>query len=93
VPTTRHRPGTSRARADAAAPAALGQLLTISEAAVRIGMSVRYVRRLVSERRIAFHRLGRSIRLAESDLAAHVAAARVEPITSAIVWRDLRRVA
>lgn len=37
--------------------------LTIDQAADMLGMSTRYVRRLVSERRIAFYRLGRSIRL------------------------------
>ena len=48
------------------------ELLTIEEAASRIGMSVRYVRRAVAERQIAFHRLGRSIRIDPADLAAFV---------------------
>jgi excisionase family DNA binding protein len=55
--------------------------LTMPEAAERIGMSVRFVRRLVARREIPFHKLGRSVRLAESDLAAFVAAGCVEPIT------------
>ena len=68
-------------------------LLTIDEAAAVIKMSTRYVRRLVAERRIAFYRIGRSIRLAPDDLAAHVKSGRVEPITETTVFRDLRRAA
>ncbi|MEU4788163.1 helix-turn-helix domain-containing protein [Micromonospora tulbaghiae] len=69
------------------------ELLTIEEAASRIGMSVRYVRRAVAERQIAFHRLGRSIRIDPVDLAAFVHAGRVEPMTAETVWRGLRSVA
>jgi excisionase family DNA binding protein len=69
------------------------ELLTIEEAAHRIGMSVRYVRRAVAEREIAFHRLGRSIRIDPADLAAFVQAGRVEPMTAETVWRGFRSVA
>ncbi|MFG1902165.1 helix-turn-helix domain-containing protein [Micromonospora carbonacea] len=69
------------------------ELLTIEEAAAHIGMSVRYVRRAVAERQIAFHRLGRSIRIDPADLAAFVRAGRVEPMTAETVWRGLRSVA
>ena len=68
-------------------------LLTVDEAAQRIKMSTRYVRRLVAERRIAFHRLGRSVRIHPADLDQHVAGGRVEPITASSVWNDIRRVA
>ncbi len=71
----------------------LDEMLTIEEAAERMKMSVRYVRRLVAERRIAFHKIGRSVRLKAADLAAHVEAGRVEPITAAGIWRDLGRAA
>jgi excisionase family DNA binding protein len=67
--------------------------LTVEQAADRLGMSVRYVRRLVAERRIAFHKYGRSVRLAESDLAAFAESGRVEPITGGDVWRGARMVA
>lgn len=53
-------------------------LLTIDEAADQLRMSVRHVRRLVAEGRIAYHRLGRSIRLDSADVDAYVAAGRVE---------------
>ncbi|ABP52544.1 excisionase family DNA-binding protein [Salinispora tropica] len=69
------------------------ELLTIQEAASRIGMSVRYVRRAVAERQIAFHRIGRSIRIDPADLAAFVHAGRVEPMTTESIWHELRSVA
>jgi excisionase family DNA binding protein len=68
-------------------------LLTIEQAAERINMSVRYVRRLVAERRIAFHKIGRAVRLHVSDVDAHVAAGRVEPLTVSTVWSGVRGVA
>jgi excisionase family DNA binding protein len=68
------------------------ELLTIEEAAEVMGMSARHVRRLVAERRIAFHKLGRSVRIALADINAYVEAGRVEAITASDVWRDMRRV-
>jgi excisionase family DNA binding protein len=70
-----------------------GDLLTVEQAADRISMSARYVRRLIAERRIVFYRLGRSVRIDPVDLTALIASGRVEPITSASVWNELRRVA
>jgi excisionase family DNA binding protein len=54
------------------------KLLTVAEAADQLGTSVRFVRRLIAERRIAYVRVGRHIRIAEADLASFVAAGRVE---------------
>jgi excisionase family DNA binding protein len=54
------------------------KLLTVQEAAEQLGTSVRFVRRLIAERRIAYVRVGRHIRIAEADLASFVAAGRVE---------------
>ena len=71
----------------------MDRYMTIEEAAACLGMSVRYVRRLVSERRIPFHKYGRSVRLAETDVVAYALANRIEPITAASIWRDLREVA
>ncbi|ORT47456.1 excisionase family DNA-binding protein [Frankia sp. KB5] len=75
-----------------APPSPLGDVLTVDQAAVRMNMSVRYVRRLVAERRIAYHRIGRSIRLTAADVDAHVTAGRVEPLTTSDVWRGMRSV-
>jgi len=69
------------------------ELLTIEQAADRISMSVRYVRRLIAERRIVFYRLGRSVRIDPVDVTALIASGRVERITSASVWNELRTVA
>jgi len=68
-------------------------LLTIEAAAAQVSMSTRYVRRLIAERRIVFYRLGRAVRIDPADLADHVAAGRIEPITRESVWRDLWRAA
>jgi excisionase family DNA binding protein len=54
------------------------KLLTVQEAADQLGTSVRFVRRLIAERRIAYVRVGRHIRIAEADLASFVAAGRVD---------------
>jgi excisionase family DNA binding protein len=54
------------------------KLLTVAEAADQLGTSVRFVRRLIAERRIAYVRVGRHVRIAEADLASFVAAGRVE---------------
>lgn len=69
------------------------RLLTVAEAAERLNTSVRFVRRLIAERRIAYVKLGRHVRITEVDIAAYVRDSRQEPITVADVWRDLRGVA
>jgi excisionase family DNA binding protein len=56
----------------------LDRLLTVEEAAERLGTSVRFVRRLVFERRIAYTKLGRHVRIAPRDLDAFICAGRVE---------------
>jgi excisionase family DNA binding protein len=54
------------------------RLLTVEEAAGRLGTSVRFVRRLIADRRIAYVKVGRHVRIAEEDLTCFVAAGRVE---------------
>jgi excisionase family DNA binding protein len=54
------------------------KLLTVQEAADQLGTSVRFVRRLIAQRRIAYVRVGRHVRIAEADLASFVAAGRVD---------------
>jgi excisionase family DNA binding protein len=56
----------------------LDTLLTVEQAAERLGTSVRFVRRLIAERRIAYHKVGRHVRIAEADLINFVAAGRVD---------------
>ena len=67
--------------------------LTVREAAAYLNTSDRFVRRLIAERRIAFHHVGRHVRFARSDLDAWLLAGRVEPITVAAVRRHLEQVA
>ena len=55
------------------------RLLTVEEAAERLGTSTRFIRRLIAERRIAYTKLGRHVRIAGRDLDAFVASGRVEP--------------
>jgi excisionase family DNA binding protein len=56
----------------------LDTLLSVEQAAERLGTSVRFVRRLVFERRIAYVKVGRHVRIAARDLDAFIAARRVE---------------
>jgi excisionase family DNA binding protein len=67
--------------------------LTVVETAAYLNTSERFVRRLIAERRIAFHHVGRHVRFALTDLDQWLAVSRVEPITSRSVWRGLREVA
>jgi excisionase family DNA binding protein len=57
-------------------------LLTVDQAAERLGTSPRFIRRLIAERRIAFAKLGKHIRIDSADLDAFVAAGRVAPAGS-----------
>jgi excisionase family DNA binding protein len=54
------------------------KLLTVEEAAEWLGTSVRFVRRLVFEWRIAYIKVGRYVRITVRDLDAFVAAGRVD---------------
>ena len=56
----------------------MDKLLTVEQAAERMGTSARFVRRLIGERRIAYVKLGRHVRIAEIDLVNFVATGRVE---------------
>lgn len=69
------------------------QYLTVPQAAEHLNTSVRFIRRLIAERRVGFFRVGRHVRFAVADLDAFVQAGRVEPTTAASVWRDLGGVA
>jgi excisionase family DNA binding protein len=59
-------------------PPELDTLLTIDQAAERLGTSVRFVRRLVFERRIAYVKVGRHVRITVRDLDAFIAGGRVD---------------
>lgn len=67
--------------------------LTVDQAAEYLNVSVRFIRRLVAERRVPFHKAGNRLRFRPADLDAFMLSGRVEPITAASVFRDLGKVA
>ncbi|MGB3441818.1 MAG: helix-turn-helix domain-containing protein [Actinophytocola sp.] len=69
------------------------RFLSVPEAADYLNTSVRFIRRLIAERRVAFHKLGKHIRFAVSDLDSYVAAGRVEPVSVSDVWLSMKGVA
>ncbi|MFD5104892.1 excisionase family DNA-binding protein [Streptomyces cinereoruber] len=56
------------------------RLLTVDEAAERLGTGVRFIRRLIQERRIRYVKLGKHVRISESVLTAYVEERTVEPV-------------
>lgn len=59
------------------------RLLSLPEAADRLGTTTRFPRRLIAERPIRFVRLGRHVRIPESAIEEFVEAGTVRPITGA----------
>ena len=57
-------------------------LLTVEQAAERLGVTPRFIRRLTSEKRIPYVKLGGGshVRIEEDDLDAFVAAGRIEAV-------------
>jgi len=53
-------------------------LLTVDQAAARLGTTTRFIRRLRAERRIAVIKLGKHIRIDSHDLDAYIEASRQE---------------
>lgn len=53
-------------------------LLTVEQAAERLGTSVRFVRRLRHERRMPFVKVGKHLRVDSDDLEAYISACRDE---------------
>ena len=61
----------------------IGRLLTVEAAADRLSTSVRFIRRLIAERRIEFVKVGRHVRISESALAEFIEAGKIQPLTAA----------
>ena len=55
-------------------------LLTVEQAAERLGTSVRFIRRLRTERRLTIVKLGKHIRIDSGDLDAYIDASRQEAL-------------
>lgn len=69
------------------------QLLTVEAAAERLDTTVRFIRRLIAERRIEFVKIGRHVRVTESALADFIEAGKVPPLNAACLRPKLRGVA
>jgi excisionase family DNA binding protein len=69
----------------------LDTLLSVEQAAERLGTSTRFVRRLIAERRIAYVKVGRHVRLDPTDVEAFIAASRVEIRPSSVAMLPHRR--
>jgi excisionase family DNA binding protein len=69
------------------------RLLTVEAAAERMSTSVRFVRRLIAERRIEFVKIGRHVRISEATLAEFIESGRIEPMTTAHVRPTMKGVA
>ncbi|WP_218020661.1 helix-turn-helix domain-containing protein [Nocardia beijingensis] len=63
----------------------------VEGAAAYLGTGVRFIRRLVAERRVVFYKIGGHVRFKVSDLEAYAQAGRVEPIE--VCWSGGRAVA
>jgi len=69
--------GTTTEEKPMSVPAVLPQLLTMDQLAERLGVTHRHVRRLVTERRVPFLRVGRFIRFDAAEIAAWLNSSRV----------------
>jgi excisionase family DNA binding protein len=58
-------------------------LLSVEAVAERLDTKPRFVRRLIAERRIEYHKVGRHVRISERALAEFIEHGRVVPVTSA----------
>jgi len=56
-------------------------LLGVDDLAEQLGTSERFVRRLVFERRVPFHKVGKSVRFDPRDIDAWLAAHRIESVS------------
>jgi excisionase family DNA binding protein len=63
-------------------------LLTMDEVAELLGTSPSFPRKLVTERKIRFVRVGSRVRIPESAIADYITAGTVEPVTA---WSHRRR--
>jgi len=69
------------------------QLLSVEAAADRLDTTPRFIRRLIAERRIEYHKVGRHVRISESALAEFVEAGKVPPLSVGDLRPKLKGVA
>jgi excisionase family DNA binding protein len=56
------------------------RLLDVNEVADRMGVTVRFVRRLVAQRRLPYRKLGKFVRFEPTEVEDWLEARRVDPI-------------
>ena len=66
-------------------------LLTVDQAAERLGTKPRFIRRLIAEKRITYIKLGGHVRIEDTALAAFVEAGRVPPLCTSVDRSTARR--
>jgi len=64
------------------------RVISVEDAAAYMSVPVRFIRRLVHERRIRYYKVGKYVRFAKEDLDAFLTAETVEPVN--VVWRGGR---
>ncbi|MGP8206196.1 MAG: helix-turn-helix domain-containing protein [Acidimicrobiales bacterium] len=67
--------------------AELPNLLTIDQLAVHLGVTPRHVRRLISERRLPFLKVGRLVRFDPKDIAQWLDGSRLDPCRANVPGR------
>jgi excisionase family DNA binding protein len=65
-------------------------LLTVEQAAQRLGTGVRFIRRLVTERRIRFYHVGKYVRFHPDDVADYIRQGQVDPTRPALAYQKGR---
>jgi excisionase family DNA binding protein len=63
-------------------------MLTVEQAAQRLGTQVRFIRRLVAERRICFYKIGKYVRFHPDDLTAYIEQGRVDAIHPTLTYQN-----
>ncbi len=72
-----HRPDPTDAHAERRPPVP-SDLLDVAQAAEHLGTPVRFIRRLIAERRIPFYKIGRYVRIDPADLDLFIQEGRIE---------------
>jgi excisionase family DNA binding protein len=65
-----------------------GRVLDVDGAAQYLGVTTRFIRRLIQERRVPFYKVGRFVRLDPADLDELLRSGRVEARSMSIPARD-----
>jgi excisionase family DNA binding protein len=70
-------------------PPVPGDLLDVTQAAEHLGTPIRFIRRLIAERRIPFYKIGRYVRIDTADLDHFIQEGRIDPNESSSLARRL----